>query len=126
MIPPPPQPGMPGAPQQPQMPQGGTGAATAPRPMMGTGQQSMTLVHTGIEALQKALVGLPMGSELHTAVLKAITDISKRMDNSQGDASSKMQALVAMAREAQNNPQAAMMQKMQMGGGQPQPPNMGQ
>lgn len=100
---------------------GGTGAATAPRPMMGTGAQSLTLVHTGLEALQKSLVGLPMGSKVHTAVLKAITDISKSMDNQSGDKSSQIQALAAMGRDAQQNPQAAILQKM---GGQPQAPAM--
>lgn len=104
-------------------PMGGTGAATAPRPMMGNAAQSLTLVHTALEALQKSLVGLPMGSEIHTAVLKSITDLSKRLDNQQGDKSSQLQALAAMSREVQSNPQAAAMQRMQ-GGGQPQPPAM--
>lgn len=93
--------------------------------MMGAGVQGLTLVHTGLEALQKALVGLPMGSEIHTAVLKAISDISRKLDNSGGDQAAKMQALVAMGREQQNNPQAAIMQKlMQGGGGSPQAPAM--
>jgi hypothetical protein len=104
---------------------GGTGAVTAPRPMMGTGAQSLTLVHTALEALQKSLVGLPMGSELHTAVLKAVTDISKRMNNESGDHSAQVQALAAMGRDAQTNPQAAAMQKMfPQPGAQPQPPAM--
>lgn len=96
--------------------------------MMGTGAQSMTLVHTGLEALQKSLVGLPMGSKVHTAVLKAVMDISKSMDNEGGDKASQIQALSAMGRDMQSNPQAAVMQKMFPGaggeGGQPQPPAM--
>lgn len=105
---------------------GGTGAATAPRPMLGSGAQSLTLVHTGLEALQKSLVGLPMGSKVHTAVLKAVTDISKSMDNEGGDKSSQLQALAAMSRDMQSNPQAAAMQKMfpqapGAAGGAPQP-----
>lgn len=99
------------------MPTGGTGAATAPRPQMGNAAQSLTLVHTALEALQKSLIGLPMGSEIHTAVLKSITDLSKRLDNSQGDASSQIQALAAIGRNIQSNPQAAAMQKMMPGGG---------
>lgn len=120
------------SPQQPAAPggappAGGTGAVTTPRPMMGTGAQSLTLVHTGLEAFQKSLVGLPMGSKIHTAVLKAITDISKSMDNEGGDKSSQIQALAAMGRDAQANPQAAVMQKLMGGaapGGAPQPPAM--
>ena len=106
---------------------GGTGPVTAPRPMMGSGAQSMTLVHTGLEALQKALVGIPMGSELHTAVLKAITDISRRMEGGGGDHAAQTQALAGMARENQSNPQAAVMQRMfPQAGGEQQAPMMGQ
>jgi hypothetical protein len=110
------------------MPQGGTGAVTQPRPMMGSGAQALTLVHTAMEALQKSLVGLPMGSELHTAVLKAITDISRRMDvGGGGDHAAQTQALAAMSRDIQSNPQAAVMQRMfPQGGGAEQPPQMPQ
>lgn len=102
------------------MPTGGTGAVTAPRPMMGAGQQGLTLVRTGIEALQKALQGLPMGSELHTAVLKAITDLTRRMGEGQQDHAAQIQALTGMARDTTQNPQAALMQRMfpQAGGQQ--------
>ena len=47
-----------------------------------------------------------------TAVLKAVTDISKSMNNEGGDKSAQLQALAAMSRDMQNNPQAAAMQKM--------------
>lgn len=116
----------PGSPMMPQPPMGGTGAATAMRPQMGNLAQSLTMVHTGLEALQKALVGIPMGSELHTALLKSITDISKRLDNSQGDKASQVQGLATMARDLQANPQQAAMQRAMGGGGQPQPPAMPQ
>lgn len=115
----------PGQPQ-PQAPQGGTGAATAMSPMMGAGAQALSQLRLGVEALQKSLVGLPMGSELHTAVLKAVTDISKRMESGGGDNAGQMQALVQRARELQQQPQAAAMQQlMQQGGGQGQPPQQG-
>jgi hypothetical protein len=97
-------------------PMGGTGSVTAPRPMMGNAAQSLTLVHTGLEAFQKALSGLPMGSELQTAVMKAVIEINKRLNNEKGDKPSQIQALSAMSRDASSNPQAAAMQRM-MGGG---------
>jgi hypothetical protein len=109
---------------------GGTGAATSPGPMPGAGQQAMTGVKMALEALQKSLTGLPMGSEIHTAVLKAITDISKNMakGDGQGDQSAMIQQLAQMARQQQTggaNPAAGMMPG---GGGgappQPQPPAM--
>jgi hypothetical protein len=87
--------------------------------MVGTGAQGLVLVKTGVEALQKALVGLPMGSELHTAVLKAITDITRRMQNAPDDHSAQIQQMGAMARDMQNNPQAAALQRLAGGGGPP-------
>jgi hypothetical protein len=112
-------PGMGGPPKQP----GGTGAATVPRPQMGNAASSLTLVHTALEALQKALPGLPMGSELHTAVLRTVTDLSKRLGNEPGDKASQVQQLAQMGRGLQANPQAAALQRLQ-GGGAPQPPAM--
>lgn len=85
--------------------------------MQGNAQQALTLVHTALEALQKALVGLPMGSELHTAVLKCVTNLAKNMNNSGGDKAAQIQALAQMGRGIQQNPQAEAMQRM----GQPQP-----
>lgn len=106
---------------------GGTGSATMPRPQMGNASQALTLVHTALEALQRALPGLPMGGELHTAVLNSVSAISRRLDNKDGDGPSQIQALAAMGRDIQQNPQAAVLQKL-MGGGaggdQPQPPAM--
>ncbi len=108
---------------------GGTGAATTPQAMPGAGAQATTGVKLALEALQKSLVGIPMGSELHTAVLKAITDISKNLDKGGGgDQTAMIQQLAQMARGAQTQPppQAAAMQHMfpGAGGGQPQAPAM--
>lgn len=113
----------------PPMPQGGTGAATAPKPMMGAAAQAMALVRAGLEALQKSLGGLPMGSEIHTAVLKAVIDVSRRLEKgSDGDNAASTQALAQMARENQAQPQqAAAMARMMPGGpgGPPPPPPPG-
>jgi len=107
-------------PQQPAPPGGGTGQATTMRPMLGAGAQAMSMVRVAIEALQKALQGLPMGSELHTAVLKSITDLSRRMEGGT-DHAAQIQALAGLQRAAQGNPQAQAMQQqmMQHGGGAP-------
>jgi hypothetical protein len=112
----------PGMQQQP--PQGGTGAVAAPRPMMGAAAHGMAAVRTAVEALQKALPGLPMGSELHTAVLKSITDLSRRLEGG-GDHAAQTQVMSQMARENQQNPMAAALQRMQPGApGQPNAPPM--
>lgn len=96
--------------------------------MPGAGAQGLTSVKTGLEALQKALTGLPMGSPLHAAVLKAVSDISKHLDEAGpqagGNPQAVIQQLIQMARGANQQPQAAAMDKMGMGGGAP-PPQMG-
>jgi hypothetical protein len=128
MLPPP---GLPGAPpgappMPPAMPPGGTGAATATQPMAGSATQAVSAVKLGLEAMQKALPGLPMGSELHTAVLKSIAEISKHIEKSEGDSSSIVQQLAQMAKSAQQQPQQAAMMRAfppsQPGAGAPPPP----
>lgn len=108
---------------------GGTGAAAHPGPMAGSAAQGMSAVKMGLEALQKALPMVPMGSELHSSLLKAITDISKHMAEGQGgqDPSSVIQQLVAAQRQQQMQPppQAQAMHNMfpPPGGGEgAQPP----
>jgi hypothetical protein len=110
---------MPGAPPPGQIP-GGVGAASAPGPMAGSAQQGMTAVRLAVEALQKALPALPMGTPLHGAVVKAVGDITKHMEgsvNSSPDQAAQIQQLMALARQAQMQPQQnAMMNAFPAGG----------
>lgn len=95
----------------------------APGPMPGNQAQGMAAVKLAVEALQKALPALPMGSDLHTAVLNALTGVTKHMDDNGpqpgGDQSDMIQQLVALARQGQSgSPLGAMMPP---GGGAPPP-----
>ena len=95
--------------------------------MPGAQASAMGHVKLAVDALQKALPQLPMGSDLHAAVLNAVSGITKHMDDSgippasQDDA---MQQLVALARQGQQgaNPLAAMMPSPQIAGAPPAPP----
>jgi hypothetical protein len=88
--------------------------------MAGAGTQSVTAVKVALEALQKSLPGLPMGSELHNAVLKAVAEISKHIEKAQGDPAAMIQQLAQLARAAQSSPQqGAAMRAM------PPPPSAG-
>lgn len=63
-----------------------------------------------------------MGSPLHTAVLKAITEISKHFDPAEGDANKGVdqQSLLRLAQQAsQQSPQAGIVRAL---GGAPPPP----
>jgi hypothetical protein len=120
--------GAPMAPHPPGPP-GGTGGAMAPGAMLGQQAKAMEGVKLGLKALQEALPSIPIGSELHQAVLKAVGDIGKHIDQGgPGDQSGMMQQLVQMARSAQGAPpQAAAMQRAfptappPAGGGAPPP-----
>ena len=94
----------------------GTGPATVPGPMAGQAAQGMTGVKLALEILQKALPGLQMGSELHGAVMKTITDLSKHVAQGADDQSGIVQQLAMMARAAQSDP-ARMAAMRSMGGG---------
>lgn len=98
----------------------------APGGMAGSAAQATTGVKLALEALQKALPGLPMGSPLHSAALKAVTDLSKHMAQGQEDQSGVIQQLAQAARQAQQAPppQASAMANMfpgAGGGGAPPP-----
>lgn len=105
-----------------------TGPAMAPGPMAGQAAHGMTAVKLAIEALQKALPGLQMGSEIHSAVMKSITDLSKHVASGADDQSGVVQQLAALARAAQSDPaRMAAMRSMGGGGAPPMggPPPMG-
>ena len=116
--------GMPGAGGQP--PMGGAGPATMPTQMHGSQQQGMAALKTALEALQKALPQLPMGSALHQSVVKALGDIAKHLEKdggAGGDQAGIMQQIMEMARAAKTQPNMAAM----MPGGAPAggPPGAG-
>jgi hypothetical protein len=73
----------------------------------------MAALKVGIEALQKALPQLPMGSKLHQAVLKAVADIGKNMEKEGGagggDSASVVQQLIEAMRQAKQGPNMAAM-----------------
>ena len=116
---------MPGAPSPP--PQAGVaGPASAPGPMKGAVAGGAEKLKLGLKALQEALPSLPMGSSIHTAVLKALTDIGKAVEKEgggKGDPGAMIQQLVEMARNAKQS--GAPAPQMPGAGGTPPPPGMG-
>src|SRR6185312_14040593 len=93
----------PGAPPPGMPAPGGTGPAVSPGPMPGAAAHGESGVKTALELLQKALPTLPMGSKKHTAVLKAVTDLTKAMTEDGGgmggDPSGMIQHLIAAQKE---------------------------
>lgn len=58
-------------------PGGPMGPGGVPSDNPGDQAQSMTMVRQAVDMLQNALQGLPLGSDPHKEVLKAITSLSK-------------------------------------------------
>lgn len=87
--------------------------------MAGATSQALAGVRVGVEALQKAMTQIPMGSELHTALLKAIGDISKHVGEAQADPGATMQTLSNMARSQAAAPNQAALSRLMA---QPQGP----
>jgi len=116
---------MPGAPSPPSQ-AGVAGPASAPGPMKGAVAGGAEKLKLGLKALQEALPSLPMGSSIHTAVLKALTDIGKAVEKEgggKGDPGAMIQQLVEMARNAKQS--GAPAPQMPGAGGAPPPPGMG-
>ena len=101
----------------------GTGPAAAGAAAPGSAKQGMAALTAGLEMLQKALPQLPMGSKLHTSVLKAVSEIGKHLAEEGGgagkDPSALIQQLVEAARGAKVNP--ASMAALPGGAGGPPP-----
>ena len=117
----------PGMPAGPTAAPGGTGPAMTPGPMAGATQHGAAGVKTALELLQKALPTIAMGGKMHTAVLKAVTDLSKAMmdDPAQqgGDPSAIIQQLMAAQKAQQAQPNSPPPGMPNMGPGpMPAPP----
>ena len=96
------------------------GPAVAPHGAPGNAAAGMSKIKLGLEQLQAGLPDIPMGTEMHDAVMKAISTIGKHMTEMQDSPQMKMQNLLAMIQKArQQQPNAAL---AGMAGGAPHPP----
>lgn len=117
----PPPPAPPGVPPAP--PPGAGGMSSGP--LAGSSAQGMSKVKVGLEALQAALPMIPMGSELHADVMKAVSSISKHMGEAAGaggGGGAQIQQLVEMIRNAKMQGQPPQAGMMPGGAGAPPPP----
>jgi len=73
-----------------------SGPGVAPHGLPGQAAGSMGDLKMALEMLQKALPGVPMGTELHEAVLKAVTNIGKHMGEMAQSQQEKGKALLEM------------------------------
>ena len=83
----------------------------------------MALVKQALELMQRALPGIPMGTEFHTSVLKSVESIGKQAQQFAESPQMKMQIGLGLLQHIrQNQPTAAL---HAMAGGPPQAPMIG-
>jgi len=102
-----------------------SGPAVAPHGNPGNATQGLGDIKTALTALQKALPSIPMGTELHEAVLSAISKIGKHMTEAQNSPQMQVQNLLKMIAEARAKaPQQGLAGAMgaPAGGAPPTPP----
>ncbi len=106
-------------PPQLRQPQPGLGAVTQPQGNPGNMAAGISAVRNGVQMLQKALDVIPVGSELHADVLKALTNLSKHMEAGQSatPALDQQQMLMAAKAAAAQQPMNALQRMF------PQAPN---
>jgi hypothetical protein len=88
----------------------------------GQTSQAIAQIKLGLEALQKALPAIPMGTELHNAVIDAVKKIGAHMTEAAEGPQMQMQQLLHMVQQAKAaQPNQAL---AGIAGGQqpPQPP----
>jgi hypothetical protein len=98
----------------------GAGPAVAPHGNPGQATQGLGEIQIALQALQKALPSVPMGTEMHKSVLDAIKKIGEHMTEMQNSPQMQIQNLLAMiAKAKQGQPGAGLGGMAGAGGGAP-------
>ena len=112
-------PGMGMPPPPPGGPPGNAGPATIPQGNPGNLKQAAELLNIALQALNKALPSIPLGSTAHGKVMKMITELQKTMQESAEEMKGSLQQMMQLMQQ--------MKQKQQQGaqGAMAAPPNQG-
>jgi|SRR5271163_1737830 len=106
-----PLPGTGGPPLPPSLQSGppGAGPMTVPQGNPGNALAAVSKLKTAITLLQEALPAIPLGSGVHTDVLKAVGMLAKHADNDHADDQQQITQLQALIQKlAQQQPNAAL------------------
>ena len=72
----------------------------------------MAKIGNALKQLQEALPAIPMGSELHTAILETVKKLGKATQSEKPDPSMQLQELVRSLREAASGGPAAALSRL--------------
>jgi hypothetical protein len=87
------------------------GPVATPQANPGNAQSGVVAIHNAVDILQKALPSLQMGSPLHGAAMKAVTELTKAIGETTASAAQKVQEMIAHIRSQGQNPMQAAMQR---------------
>jgi hypothetical protein len=99
----------------------------APQAQHGNASMALQKVQGALKMLEEALPGVPMGTEMHTNLLKVVSDLAKGLQKVQADPSLQIQQLLQQAKQASQGSPMAALNKMYppgapgAGGGAPPP-----
>ena len=94
---------MPLGPMMGDVPGGPVGPGGEPSDSPGSQAQSLSMVREAVRLLQQALPGIPLGSDPHKDVLKAITSLSKSVPPSAEIPGIQTSTLAGLQKSAQDN-----------------------
>ena len=78
----------------------GAGPVAVPQGNPGNSLAAMQKVTTALNMLQEALPALPMGTPLHTSILRSVKELGTHLGSAQQDEAQQIQQLVQMIRQA--------------------------
>lgn len=95
-----------------------SGPAVAPHGMVANTTEALSKLRIALEQMQSALPSIPMGTELHDALLKAVSTVGKHLSDFQDSPQMKMQMLLQLIQQARARQPAAALANI---AGAPQP-----
>lgn len=94
------------------------GPVPTPQGNPGNVHAAVMKIKNALQLLQEALPLIPLGSDIHTGVLKATQDLSRHMKDAEVAPASEMQSLLQSARQsAQTQPMQALSRLFPQGQG---------
>jgi hypothetical protein len=80
-------------------PPGNAGPATIPQGNPGNIKQAAELLNIALQAMNKALPSIPLGSPAHGKVMKMITDLQKTMQETAEDMKGSLQQMMELMKQ---------------------------
>ena len=96
------------------------GGVTIPQSNPGNAKGAMEKLHAAAQLINDAIPQIPLGTPLHSAVLKIATDLNKHIGEAKEHAQGTIQTMLQAIQQMRQNPRLGAMGGAP--GGAPQPP----